>query len=321
MLGTDIAKHILLILFVFIQTSKILNTMKYFLLLASILCLSLIVTPDVVLAQDNKEGYGEEGGGEPKEPSNSTQPIVRDGIYDKISVKEKKILAYDDIREADVFWQKRIWRVIDTQQKMNLPFIYPEQPFIQVLLEIINKNPDARMFLDDSFTTITTQQDMDQRLNSVDTIFVIDPVTYEEKQEVVRNEFNWTAVKQFRLKEDWVFDEESSTMVTRILGLAPIRDVIDDNGNYRGQEAMFWIYYPEFRKYFINYETFNPQNDAMRLTWDDIFEMRFFASYIMKESNIQDRRIKDYATGRDALIESERVKMELFEKEHNLWSY
>ncbi len=295
--------------------------MKYFLLLASIVCLCLTITPETALAQDNKEGYGEEGGGQPASPSNSPVPIVRDGVYDKISVKEKKILTYDHLREADIFWQKRIWRVIDTQQKMNLPFIYPEQPFIQVLLDIINKNSDAQMFLDDSFTTLTSQADMDARLNSVDTIFVIDPETYEEKQEIVRNEFDWTAVKQIRLKEDWVFDEESSTMQVRILGMAPIRDVIDDNGNYRGQEAMFWLYYPDFRKYFINYETFNPQNDAMRLTWDDIFEMRFFASYIMKESNIQDKRIKDYATGRDALIESERIKNELFEQEHNLWSY
>lgn len=295
--------------------------MKYFLLLASIVCLCLTITPETALAQDNKEGYGEEGGGQPASPSNSPVPIVRDGVYDKISVKEKKILTYDHLREADIFWQKRIWRVIDTQQKMNLPFIYPEQPFIQVLLDIINKNSDAQMFLDDSFTTLTSQADMDARLNSVDTIFVIDPETYEEKQEVVRNEFDWTAVKQIRLKEDWVFDEESSTMQVRILGMAPIRDVIDENGNYRGQEAMFWLYYPDFRKYFINYETFNPQNDAMRLTWDDIFEMRFFASYIMKESNIQDKRIKDYATGRDALIESERIKNELFEQEHNLWSY
>ncbi|MFK7906596.1 MAG: gliding motility protein GldN [Chitinophagales bacterium] len=295
--------------------------MKYFLLLASIVCLCLTITPETALAQDNKEGYGEEGGGQPASPSNSPVPIVRDGVYDKISVKEKKILTYDHLREADIFWQKRIWRVIDTQQKMNLPFIYPEQPFIQVLLDIINKNSDAQMFLDDSFTTLTSQADMDARLNSVDTIFVIDPETYEEKQEIVRNEFDWTAVKQIRLKEDWVFDEESSTMQVRILGMAPIRDVIDDNGNYRGQEAMFWLYYPDYRKYFINYETFNPQNDAMRLTWDDIFEMRFFASYIMKESNIQDKRIKDYATGRDALIESERIKNELFEQEHNLWSY
>ncbi len=295
--------------------------MKYFLTLASILCFCLLMASDTAFAQNGKEGYGEEGGGQPESPSNSPAPIVRDGVYDKISVKEKKILTYDHLREADIFWQKRIWRVIDVQQKMNAPFVYPEQPFIQVLLEILNKNPDARMFLDDSFTTITTQEDMDARLNSVDSIFVIDPVTYEEKMEVVRNEFNWEAVKQFRLKEDWVFDEESSTMQVRILGLAPIRDVIDDNGNYRGQEAMFWIYYPEYRQYFINYETFNPQNDAMRLTWDDILEMRLFSSFIMKESNIQDKRIKDYATGRDALIESERIKYELFEKEHNLWSY
>ena len=299
--------------------------MKRLLLFVGLLSVALIFSTPMANAQ---EGWGGSGGGQPEAPAadseegESEEPVVRDGLYDKISTKQKEILAYDHLREADIFWQKRVWRVIDTRQKMNLPFVYPEKPFIQTLLDIVEENDsEVNIFMDDTFSEKITLSDVETRLNSVDTITVIDPDTYQEHTKIIKNDFNWTAVSKFRVKEDWVFDEETSTMVVRILAIAPIMDVIDDNGNYRGQQAMFYAYYPDFRPYLMKHEVFNPVNDAQRMTWDDIFEMRLFSSFIMKESNIQDRRIKDYSTGQDALLESERIKEEIFTTEHNLWSY
>ncbi|OWY23544.1 gliding motility protein GldN [Sphingobacteriales bacterium UPWRP_1] len=273
-----------------------------------------------------KEGYdeGSNQGGQPQEsPNSDTQgPIVRDGAYDRTSAKEKEILKYDHLREADIFWEKRVWRVIDTKQKMNQPFIYPKRPFIQVLLDIVKQHPnEAKIFMDDEFKTQVKLSDIETSLGSVDTVQVYDPDKDEYISKVVKNDFNWMNVSLFRLKEYWMFDEEAATMVARIMAIGPIMDVVDENGNYRGQKAMFWAYYPDFRPFLIKEEVFSPTNDAMRLTWDDIFEMRLFGSYIMKASNIQDRRIQEYATGRDALLESEKVKKEIFEKEHNMWSY
>jgi hypothetical protein len=46
-----------------------------------------------------------------------------------------------------------------------------------------------------------------------------------------------------------------------------------------------------------------------------------FSSYIVKESNVYDRSIQSYARGVDALLESERIKEELFTVEHDLWHY
>lgn len=297
--------------------------MKRIFWILSFLCFAMMLS-NSSFAQ-KKEGYDEGGqGGQPQDSPNSEVqgPIVRDGAYDRSSVKEKEILQYDNLREADIFWEKRIWRVIDTKQKMNLPFVYPKQPFIQVLLEIIKQHPnEAKIFMDDEFKSQISLSDIETTLGSVDTVQVYDPEKDEYVSKVVKNDFNWMNVNLFRLKEDWMFDEEASTMVARIMAIGPIMDVIDENGNYRGQKAMFWAYYPNFRQFFIKYEVFSPTNDAMKLTWDDIFEMRLFGSYIMKSSNIQDRRIQEYATGRDALLESEKVKKEIFEKEHNMWSY
>ena len=171
------------------------------------------------------------------------------------------------------------------------------------------------------FKQSLTFSEVEQQLGAIDTITVVDPVTYEEKTTVVKNDFNWMNIKKFRMKEDWVFDKESSKMVVRILAIAPIEDVYDENDNFRGQRAMFYAYYPDLREHLIKREVFNPFNDSNRLTWDDLFEMRMFGSFIMKESNIQDRRIQDYATDRDALLESERIKFEIFEKEQNLWQH
>ena len=84
---------------------------------------------------------------------------------------------------------------------------------------------------------------------------------------------------------------------------------------------MFWAYYPELRPVLAKYQVFNNQNDATTTSWEDILEMRFFSSYIYKESNVHDRRVQDYVTGVDALIESDNIKNKIFTFEHDLWSF
>ena len=109
-------------------------------------------------------------------------------------------------------------------------------------------------------------------------------------------------------------------MDVRIIGICP---VVDDylNGVFRGYKPLFWVYFPEARPIFAKAEVFNRHNSAKRLTYDDVFWKRMFNSYIYKEENVYDRVITDYATGLDALLESERIKTEIFNFEHDLWEY
>ena len=253
-----------------------------------------------------------------------TESKPRDGAYDKTIMQDKAILSYDHLREADVFWQKRIWRVIDTREKRNKIFAYPREPFIDILLGYIETG-ETRVYnaLDDSFDEepITPDELFQSLGGASDTIWVYDPVTDQDVQQIITNEFNPEDIKKFRLKEDWIFDEEAARMVCRVVGIAPVIDSKDEFGNYRGEQVLFWAYYPDFRPLLAKHEAFNLYNDATAMTWEDIFEARLFNSYVYKESNVYDRRVQDYAVGVDALYESERIKEKIVNFEQDLWEY
>ncbi len=251
---------------------------------------------------------------------NPQQPI--DDIVEKRTVYEHRVLPYDHVREADIFWEKRVWRVIDVREKMNLPFAYPPRSLFEILLEGIRTGElTAYSVEDDQFTQPLDPSEVESKVSVEDTITIFDPDTYEEKYEVVRNDINPDDIKRYRIKEVWFFDEETSTLKVRILGIAPLYENKDDQGNVRFEQPLFWIYYPHARKLLARERVFNELNDASPMTWEDLFEMRFFSSYVYKTSNVRDRRLQDYLTGIDLLLEGKKIEEEIFNFEQDLWSY
>jgi gliding motility associated protien GldN len=138
-------------------------------------------------------------------------------------------------------------------------------------------------------------------------------------------EYNWFMsqdIVQYRIKEDWFFDKERSVLDVRIIGLAPVTYAIDEaTGQITGYKELFWLYFPECRYVFQNFFVQDRQNDAQRMSFDDLFWKRMFQSYIVKQSNLYDREIDSYKAGVDALLESERIKEDIFTFEHDLWNF
>jgi len=265
------------------------------------------------LAQDDRRT-------EASDPDDGNTPL--DDIVEKRLMKERMVLQWDHVREADIFWERRVWRVIDTREKMNKTFSYPKNPLISIILDAA-KNGEINLYdqMTDDFTLEVGSSDVEDILSKADTIVSYDEETYEEITKVVRNDFNPEDVKRYRIKEIWFFDEESSTLRVRILGIAPLKEVFDDNGNFRYEQPMFWAYYPQLREVLAKEQAFNPLNDASLISWEDLMEMRFFSSYVYKASNVYDRRLQDYLSGVDLLLEADKIKNEIFNFEHDLWSY
>jgi len=247
---------------------------------------------------------------------------VRDDIVDRNLLQDRQVLEYQPLREADIFWEKRIWRVVDFREKMNQPFAYPDAPFFNIIKDAALQG-DITLYSteDDKFSFPLTEADIEGILFKSDTIRVFNPVTYVEEIKVVQTEINWEDVKRIRIKEQWFFDENTSTLQVRILGIAPMVNVNDEQGNFRFEKPLFWAYYPEMRPIFARKKVFNSLNDAALTSWDDLFERRFFASYIFKQSNVRDERLQSLYSGVDLLLEADKIKQEIFNFEHDLWSY
>ena len=142
---------------------------------------------------------------------------------------------------------------------------------------------------------------------------------YDEYDTTIYTEFDPTKIMRLRVKEDWYFDKQRSQMLFRIQALCPV--MVKERNGQEVTEPLFWISYPEARKVLAKSLAFNPGNSAMRLSYDEVFIKRLFDSYIYKEQNVFDRRISQYATGLDAMLESERIQREMFDFEQFLWEY
>lgn len=275
---------------------------------------------------------------------------VLDGVYVQEHIPTKRVIQYAHLREADVMWSKRVWRFIDIREKQNHPLFYPEEPISDrmSLFDVIKYG----IFTEGSITVYGTgygseiddqfrypyqkqqgesQEDLMARITNEcfgcpTQIPVIDPVTFQPATDQYGNPLMKDTISPYlgrevigyKIKEDWFFDKQRSVMDVRIIGIAPVFQAECKGMTFTAE--MFWLYFPECRYLFQNFFVYNPNNDAQRMSFDDLFWKRDFNSYIYKESNVFDRKVDPTWRGIDALLESEKIKGEMFRMEHDLWN-
>lgn len=258
-----------------------------------------------------------------------------DGVYSKSEDNPNRDpIPYVQLREADLMWVKRVWRIVDMEEKMNHVFYYPEKPsqgrksFMYIIKEALTESgnitaysaEDEEGFATDMFDIPMTPEEVDSVAFSytvnvqkeVDGVFE----DVEETQTIDLNE-----IKKFMIKEEVFFDNERSVLEFRILGIAPMVPSYNPQSELEAVIPGFWIYFPEARSVFAQEEVYNRHNDVHRMTYDDLFWKRMFDSRIVKESNVHDRKLEEYLSPLDALLEAEKIEDEIFHFEHDLWSF
>jgi gliding motility associated protien GldN len=264
----------------------------------------------------------------------SAQGVYDDFIYGRSAVKERHVIAWPYLREADVMYAWRVERIIDVREKMNTCMSWPKNPLWKVLETSVMKDGGLTPYFSDSLNRPMSQSDIVKKLNYETTIQVqVDPNDpYNLKDSTVQVVYDWETIKRYKIMEDWIFDKKESRFYCRIIYVAPMFQPYAGGMTVPEQPICYLRYHDNsfadsatFRNICVNQEVYNRFNDAARLTYDDYFEQRMFTSYIVKESNMFDLKIKGFDEYKDdgvaALLESDNIKKKLFEFEHDLWEF
>jgi len=252
-----------------------------------------------------------------------------------LGINERYPLPYEHIRADDAVYRHKVWREIDAREKINLPFMYSadenngNQRFFYILMKALQDSlVTAFDAIDDRFTTPMTLSEVESKIRDKEEMVEkfdslgVSIGKFPTKREVDPNSFY-----KFKIKEEVIFDKESSRLFWRILGIAPLKRVVTTTGVDLGESEMFWIYYPDLRPVLARYDVYNGKNFGARMSWEDLFESRMFSGRITKTTidNPFNLDIKEQK-GLDKnsvfqLLEGERLKEKIFTYEQDLWKY
>lgn len=249
-------------------------------------------------------------------------------------VQERFPLPYENLREEDALFSEFVWEEIDAREKINRPFIYQayddngDQRFFAILLRAIEKEGiTAFAAEDDRFTTPLSMDEINASLKgTLDTQLVqnVDNPNMYDTAVVYNTKLapQPDSIYTFRLKEQYIFDSKTSRMYCRIIGIAPVASIqIKDKIIKR---PLFWVYYPDLRPILARNEVYNPKNFSSRITWEELFESKFFNAYIIKSTldNYNDKPLNAlYKDPIRRLIEGEKIRQKIFNYEQERWVY
>lgn len=155
------------------------------------------------------------------------------------SIKNKPSIIQNitsELNKSSVIWAKQIHYKAD----------FENDSFIGTLQEkiISEKHFKSHKIVNEKGQLIDNAV-IDNYFHGLDTIFTVNPETFESEYKIVRWTYNPSDNTTYQIAQDFYFDTETNAMNTKILAIAPLRNYYDDFGNFRFTKLMFWIVYDD----------------------------------------------------------------------------
>ena len=246
---------------------------------------------------------------------------------------QNRVLDYSFVREDDVLWSKTYIQRIDLRQRKNHPLYFPQYPvklgsgqvrcnLADNLLKAIMEDGSIKAYENEYFDEEKTIAEIQKQLFSITEDEYEDLDTGELIKELDTVKVESKDIKELLIVEDRFFDKKRSVMDVRILGICPVAEIMNNDTYEMEKVKLFWVWFPEARQVLANSTVYNVNNSMERLTYDEFFQKRMFASVITKESNLYDREIYEYKKDRmHQLLEADRIKNDIRNMESDLWEY
>lgn len=271
---------------------------------------------------------------------NATTPQeIGQKTEEQVAADNDKPLPYGYIDDRDMLWSKVVWEYIDLNERLNLPYYYPiheastsknRKSLYQTLLDDIVEGELTEIYDDSYFTTKLTKEEIESKLFRVDTLDAgFEAIEYGEDPSEFIEQVNITPkdIVGFKIKGVWYIDKRQGELKYRLLAIAPVAPDVQTKGRDDMESenlAMFWVWYPSSRDLLHNMKIFNQKNSAFPISFDHMMNARRFTATIYREENLYgNREVKDYVKGNALfqVLESDRIRESIREKELDLWNY
>ncbi len=211
---------------------------------------------------------------------------------DSLKKNEDGYWNYTYLKAGEVALEKRVWR---NAYKESNPLLFSNAGLFDTLYDQIQKGTLV-VFKDEEFESPYSKEDIKNNFG-------------DGKYEIA----------SYKIKEDWFLDKKTNASEIRILGLYLI--LTPKNSETEENMGFAWLYFPQLRKTFASQKVTDKHLPNIT-NLDQLFWYRYFTSQIYKEMNPYDRSIASYAkTPGEALLEAERIEMDMIDTEHSYWIY
>ncbi|PHS53507.1 MAG: gliding motility protein GldN [Lutibacter sp.] len=260
---------------------------------------------------------------------------------EQLAVDSDNLLEYGYLDDRDILWSKVVWEYIDLNERINLPLYYPvdttsisgdRRSLFDTLLRGIKSNAITEVYDDSYFTAKMTKAEINSKLFRVDTteagIDELNAGTINIDEYIDKINLTSQDIEGFKIKGLWYFDKRQGELKYRLLALAPVAPDVQTMGredmDISEQLPLFWVWFPDARKTLHDMKVFNRKNSSYPISFDHLLNARRFNSIIYREENIYGNRdVAQYVKGNALfqVIESNRIKEEIRNKELDMWNY
>lgn len=251
-------------------------------------------------------------------------------------------LDYGYVDDRDILWSKTVWETIDLDERVNFPLYYPtdtidigadRRSLYDVFIKNIKSGKLTDVYVDSYFTEKRKFEDLKTTLQKVDTTDLgYEQVNAGEQvspEYINRRNLSAADIEEYRIKGIWYFDKRQGELKYRMLGIAPVAPDVNfiDDETMAPEDALvelFWVWIPSARQILHDAKVFNQRNSAQPISFDMLLNARRFNAVIYKEDNVHgDRDIRDYITDNAMfqLLEAQRIKEQIRDREQDMWAY
>lgn len=248
----------------------------------------------------------------------------------ELSVRAKTQYTGQVSMPEEVIWKREIYRTLDLKADKNAALYYPVEAIgnrmnlFSLVFKLMaeGKIPAYEYRLDG--TEVMTPENKINFKDLLDRFHIY----YEERVEkrdsmliVDNSDIPSAEVLSYFVKENWYFDQRSSTYNSKVIAICPVLHRTGDFSSEVIKSPMFWLNYKDVSPYLSRMPIMTSDlNNTSNLNMDDYFISRLFKGDIYKTTNMLNQTLSQYCPTDSAMVkEQTKIEGQLDSFGKNLW--